>query len=130
MNRLAERFRIFMLGRYGTDQLSIGLLILYIIAIFIFRSGVLAVIPMLILIFYMYRTFSRNTIKRSKENQMFLKFWNPIARTFSMLKKQITDRDNRYYRCSGCHQQIRVPKGKGKICITCPKCRNEFIKKT
>jgi hypothetical protein len=71
------------------------------------------------LILALVRCFSRNTYKRYNEN-----------RRFSLLLDQIKDRNNRYYSCPKCRQTVRVPRGKGKIAITCPKCREKFIKKT
>ena len=66
-----------------------------------------------------FRTFSRNTYKRYRENRRFL-----------MLIDRVKDRDHKYFDCPRCHQPVRVPRGKGKIAITCPKCKEKFIKKT
>ena len=51
-------------------------------------------------------------------------------RRFLLLIDRIKDRNNRYFNCPKCRQTVRVPRGKGKISITCPKCREKFIKKT
>ena len=69
--------------------------------------------------FVLFRMFSRNIPARRRENQRFVNFLN-----------RLKDRDNRYFNCPQCHQMVRVPKGKGKINIRCPKCGNKFIKKT
>ena len=66
-----------------------------------------------------FRSLSRNVYKRYEENRKFLMFW-----------QKLKDKDHRYYNCPRCHQQVRVPKGKGKISITCPKCQEKFIKTT
>ena len=66
-----------------------------------------------------FRTFSRNTYKRYQENRRYLRFMD-----------QLRDKEHRYYTCPRCRQTVRVPKGKGKISITCPKCSERFIKKT
>ena len=66
-----------------------------------------------------FRTFSRNTYRRYQENRKFL-----------MLLARIKDRKHRYFTCPRCRQPVRVPRGKGKIAITCPKCKEKFIKKT
>ena len=65
------------------------------------------------------RTLSRNTYRRYQENRKFLQF-------FTRLK----DRQNRYFDCPKCRQLVRVPRGKGKIAITCPRCKEKFIRKT
>lgn len=31
-----------------------------------------------------------------------------------------------YYYCPNCKQQVRVPAGKGKVRITCPRCEHKF----
>lgn len=136
---MMERLRRFMYGRYGTDALNSGLLILYIVIVFLqmfLRNTVAGLALMLfsyvIIVYYFFRCFSRNIPKRYGENQKFLKFWNPIKNYFKFLKLCIQERSSskKLFRCPKCHQTIRVPKGKGKIAITCPKCRFEFIKKT
>ena len=66
-----------------------------------------------------FRMLSRNTYKRYQENRKYLRF-----------VERLKDRDHRYYDCPRCRQPVRVPKGKGKIAITCPKCKEKFIKKT
>lgn len=116
----------FMLGRYGTDKLSMWILgagvILCLLTMFI-------PVPLLDLIFTLAsyalmfwalgRTFSRNTYKRYQENRKFL-----------LLLERLKDRQHRHYSCPKCHQPVRVPKGKGKIAITCPKCGEKFIRKS
>ena len=66
-----------------------------------------------------FRMLSRNTYKRYQENRKYL-----------TLVERLKDREHRYFDCPRCRQPVRVPRGKGKIAITCPKCREKFIKKT
>ena len=49
---------------------------------------------------------------------------------FLMLLDRIKDREHRYFDCPKCRQPVRVPRGKGKIMITCPKCKERFQRKT
>ena len=126
--------RRMLMGRYGTDQLSIALFVLYFVLFFLSYipyCRFLAWIGLLLFAIILFRTFSRNVTKRYRENQIFLKFWNPIKNWFSKQKRRFHDRKfYRYYKCPNCKQTLRVPKGPGKIKITCPKCRTQFIKKT
>ena len=131
--------RRVMYGRYGNDQLSTFLFVLY-VAIFVFEmifkrtpaAPILMVVSYVIIFFYFFRCFSRNIYKRQAENRKFLAMWNPVKNYFKYLGRKWQERKgvNKLYRCPKCHQTIRVPKGRGKIAITCPKCRFEFIKKT
>ena len=115
----------FMAGRYGQDRLNITLLVVGCVLCFVqmfVPSGVgfvLTIISETLLILSLFRCFSRNTYKRYNENRKFL-----------LLIDRIKDRDHRYYTCPKCRQTVRVPKGKGKISITCPRCREKFIRKT
>ena len=128
-----------MYGRYGNGQLSTFLFVLY-VAIFVFEmifkrtpaAPILMVVSYVIIFFYFFRCFSRNIYKRQAENRKFLAMWNPVKNYFKYLGRKWQERKgvNKLYRCPKCHQTIRVPKGRGKIAITCPKCRFEFIKKT
>ncbi len=125
MKKIRQWFQHFMSGRYGTDKLNMCILwtSVAVMVISLFFQGalklVLGVVYYGLLIWAMFRTFSRNTYKRYQENRKFL-----------TLLERIKDRNHRYYSCPKCRQTVRVPRGKGKIAITCPKCRERFIKKT
>ena len=133
--RIGEAFRRFMYGRYGSDELNIGLLVTAVIVsllhsiltLFLGSSRIFATIvsPLLYLLvlallgFDLLRTFSRNIYARQKANRWFRQLWT-----------RIKDRKNRYFRCPKCKQMVRVPRKKGKINIRCPKCGEKFIRKT
>ena len=131
LQRFANSMRRFMAGRNGVDQLNFFLLIaavaLNVVSLILSRLGaVFAVVGMLVSLisygvlgWYLFRFFSRNLEKRILENRRYLTW-----------KSRIRDRQNRYYRCHNCKQTVRVPRGRGKICIKCPKCSEKFIKKT
>ncbi len=120
-------------GRNGADQLNLFLiftaLLLEIVVRFLSAAAdsgtvrtvcvILNVLSMAMFFVCLFRTFSRNLYRRQRENMRFLQFF-----------RQLKDRDNRYFRCPRCRQTVRVPRGRGKICIKCPKCGEKFIKKT
>jgi hypothetical protein len=123
---LVQWLRSFMAGRYGTDKLNMTILgvgvVCAVITIFVGNPVVdltLTVISYALMGWAIFRSFSRQTYKRYQENRRFL-----------MLVDRIKDRRNRYFECPRCRQIVRVPRGKGKIAITCPKCKERFIKKT
>ncbi len=126
--------RKFMMGRYGVDQLSVGLLFLsFLLSVifYFFPLGVLNYLVYIPFLVFLFRALSKNHSARRKENNAFLKLWNPIAGWFSKKNSRLsTYKTHRYFKCPGCKQEVRVPKNKGKIRITCPKCMLEFIKKT
>jgi len=127
-------FKKFMTGRYGPDQLSIALLFLSLlisIVLFFFPATVLSYLVYIPLIVFLFRILSKNIVRRRGENNKFLKIWTPIASWISKKQNQIIgSKTHSYYSCPSCKQSVRVPKGKGKIRIICPKCKTEFIKKT
>ena len=121
------------MNRYGMDSLNRALMVLYVIFLIISlitRQDVFMYISLGIVVYQVYRALSRNFTARTKENQVFIKFWNPIKRKYYSIKKKITDKTHRYFKCPKCKTEIRVPKNKGKIRITCPKCSEQFIKNT
>lgn len=122
----------FMYGRNGMDQLNRGLFWGY-MGVFLgqllfsmLRLRVPALIceillwPLMALIFF--RMFSKNLPKRREENQKFLNWWWGIKRRNADAKARHADRDHKYFTCKTCGTICRVPVGKGKIIITCPKC--------
>ena len=124
--KISAGMRRFMMGRYGTDKLNMAILcvglVACILSMFIRVAPVtlaLTVISYIFMGWAVFRSFSRNTYKRYQENRKYL-----------MALQKVKDREHRYYDCPRCRQQVRVPRGKGKIAITCPKCKEKFIRKT
>ena len=116
----------FMYGRYGHDRLNMALLgtgfVMCLISVFVNNWWVDLAMTLgsyALMIWALFRCFSRKTYRRYQENRKFL-----------LMVDCLKDRRNRYYACPKCRQTVRVPRGKGKIAITCPKCREKFIKKT
>ncbi len=131
---MQDKFRRFMQGRYGADQLSRFLttvgLILIILNLF-FRTGILNYLVLAILAYCYYRMFSRDYNRRYAENQKYLTLKNRTVYKVENWKKTLRERKIYHiYKCPGCGQKIRIPRGKGKIVVTCPKCRREFRKKS
>ena len=129
---MKEKFRRFMTGRYGADQLSQFLMIAAVVCMFISlfsRQGIFYWFALALIIYSYFRMFSKNYTKRYQENQRYMKYYSRVQ-TFLWKKKSElkTRKTHHIYKCPNCRQKIRVPKGKGKIAITCPKCRTEFIK--
>jgi hypothetical protein len=125
-------FRRFLMGRYGVDQLSFAMLLLSMVLMMFTRGRLwfLALLGMALLGLAYFRMLSRNISARAQENGRFLRYWYQAKNTWNRWVGQLDDKTHRYYRCPGCRQQLRVPKGRGRIVITCPRCRREFVKKT
>lgn len=125
-----------MAGRYGTDRLNqfmlIVLLVCAVINMFI-RNGYVSMLltswEILLIVFIYIRMFSRNLTKRYAENQKYLAVENKVRHFFGQ-KKYIQQQRKEYhiYSCPNCKQKIRIPKGKGKVSVRCPKCGTEFVK--
>ena len=131
---MKEKFRQFMIGRYGTDGLnqflSIASLVVLLIAI-ISRVNLFTYLGAALLIFFYYRTFSRNISKRTEENYKFYTLKDRVDNKFKGWKEQWANRKvYHYYRCPQCRQKLRVPRGRGRIQISCPRCGTQFIKKS
>ena len=123
-----------MQGRNGIDQYSQFLngvvLILFLISI-LTRSTFLGWAPFVRMGYMYFRIFSKNIPKRSMENQKFCNMRYDLSIKINKMKKQWEQRKiYRFFRCPMCKQKVRVPKGRGKICITCPKCREEFVRRS
>ncbi|MCI8465371.1 MAG: DUF2207 domain-containing protein [Lachnospiraceae bacterium] len=133
MGRFREKLTRFMYGRYGVDPLNrciMGVvLVLLVISLFVRHWSLYWMTVIGIGIAY-FRMFSRNIRKRSQENQRYLNSTAGLRKYFAKAKNRSQDKSHRYFTCPSCKQTVRVPRGKGKICITCPKCSQEFVKKT
>ena len=131
---MREKFARFMSGRYGADQLSrfmvTAALVIMVINLFL-GWGILSILVLALLVLCYFRMFSRNYQKRYEEN---LRYTQATARYRYWLSKQKDLWKQRkvyhIYRCPSCMQKVRVPRGKGKIIVTCPKCHTEFQKRS
>ena len=123
-----------MYGRYGIDSLGKCLFIFAIIFMLIANrteNGFWAILSWALLFYSYFRMFSRNIYKRSAENQLYLKKTYKIRCWILRQKNMMSQRKTHHiYKCPTCKQKIRIPRGKGRIEISCPKCRTKFIKKS
>jgi len=126
--------RRFMMGRYGVDQLSIALLVLSLIFTSLaklFRTPVLIYISYIPWGLSVFRILSRNIGKRSMENYRFSIVMSSVYAWFRKMRNRIErSKTQRSFKCPGCRTRLWVPKGKGKVIITCSKCKTEFRGRT
>lgn len=134
---MREKLAKLMYGRYGVDQLGRAMLIfalvLCVLSLFVPRrlSGIIYYISLILIILMYIRMFSKNIQKRYQENNKYLSLKVSFLRKFQREKEIFSQRRfYHFYRCPRCRQRIRIPRGKGRIEIRCPKCSQTFIKKS
>ena len=134
---LREKLAKLMYGRYGVDQLGRAMLIFALVlcelSLFVPRrlSGIIYYISLILIILMYIRMFSKNIQKRYQENNKYLSLKASFLRKFQREKEIFSQRRfYHFYRCPRCRQRIRIPRGKGRIEIRCPKCSQTFIKKS
>lgn len=129
-----NQFRKFMYGRYGFDRLTRDFVLLSML--FTLISSFTGFLPFyalgyIVLICALFRTFSKNIPKRSRENQIYIQMTSSLGKKLMNVKQILVGtKTHKYFRCNSCKQIIRVPRGKGNVCITCPKCKSEFVKRS
>ena len=129
LRRMGNSWARFMYGRNGVDQLNYALLILGLVlcvAEAILKWEIISVLTTVLWIVVMFRMFSRNIYKRRAENAKWTKFWYGFRHRMGAAKARHDDKEHKYFTCSNCKAICRVPAGKGKIVITCPKCGQEI----
>lgn len=128
-----EFLRKFMAGRYGTDQLNNTLMWTYLalcLISIISGWGLLYSVALVLMIVTLFRCFSRQVARRQAENAKFLQLVGPLKRRVKNLRTRVKDREHRYFRCPNCKQQMRVPRGKGRITVRCRSCGTTFEEKS
>ena len=127
---MKNKFFQFMRGRYGVDLLSKHLYFLaigFLLASFLFRMPLLNSISLVIILYVLFRNFSKKLNRRYQENQQYIFFRNKVKRKINKLKAR---KDYKYLKCPSCGTQTRVPRKKGKIVVTCPSCKHRFDAKS
>ena len=131
---MGEKLRRFFMGRYGMDSLNklIFIVTLILLAVMWFwPNRVVGLIFWILLLFGYFRCFSRNISARYAENRKYLQLTAKTREFFRKRKSRFAQRKiYKFFKCPQCRQQVRVPKGKGKINIKCPACGEQFIKKS
>ena len=132
LNKLIYSINEFMYGRYKGDELNRFLTIVYLIfwvLSFLPYLRFLMLLNSLIFIYIIYRAFSKNIYARRKELDKYFQIKNKFKSNIALNKqKHINRKTHLYFKCKNCKANLRVPKGKGKIEITCPKCKHTMIK--
>ena len=137
---MRDKFNKFMQGRYGVDNLSrftmgaaLVLIILTMFVNIVNRSvgSVLDFLGIAAIVYAYFRIFSRDIQKRYEENQKYLAMTSKFRLRFNKEKNLMKQRKTHHiYSCPGCGQKVRIPRGKGKIEIECPKCHTKFVKRS
>ncbi len=123
----------WMRGRYGVDQLgrvtstaSLVCLLLTLVP----RLGFLLYVGVALLALSYWRMLSRNVAGRYRENATYLAYLGRLRRRWDRVKARTAGRRTHHFlRCSGCGAEMKVPRGKGKVRITCPSCKTQFVRK-
>ena len=130
---ILQKLKEFMYGRYGADQLSFALtvsgFVFYTVYVFS-RFRLLYFFSLIVYGIAIYRTLSKNITKRRIENQKFMSLWYKVKNKWVGIRADFEERKTyKHFKCPNCGQKIRIPRGRGKVEIRCPKCSNKFIKK-
>lgn len=129
LNNLRYKFQQFMIGRYGIDEFYYFLLICYTILLVIncfVKSAGIYIALWIILIYSIFRLFSKNISARQKENARFLRAKFQFKKFYTQKKMQISDKQHVYRKCPACNATLRFPRRKGKHDAVCPRCKKSF----
>ena len=126
--------RDFMIGRYGPDHLGIAMIIVsFILSIL---NAIIGYMPLIFLSYFMFgltlfRMLSRNIYRRRAENDKFIKYWWPVRTKIKKIVERIKQiKTHKIFKCKKCKNKLRIPRGKGKLQVTCPKCGEKVFKKS
>lgn len=130
-----------MYGRNGMDQLNRALFWMYIVVWAVasilsmalknqMLTAILNCLMWFLFVVLFFRMFSKNLNKRRLENQKWVNWWWGVKNKSAGAKARHADKDHKYFTCKACRTICRVPAGKGKIIITCPKCGAKIEAKT
>ena len=123
----------FMYGRYGNDQLNMVLVLLSLALYLVFAVTswtFLYAVSFMLMAVALFRYLSRNYDRRRAENGKFLSLVQPVTRWYRLRRTIRRDKDHCYFKCPNCGQQLRVPRGKGRITVTCRGCGASFQEKS
>ena len=131
--KFKTKFRQFMIGRNGADELSFTLLIAGLIIAIVASLTGSAIINLLSTALYVLcvlRILSRNIAKRYEENRKFVEWKQNQKTSISQAKIRLQNiRKYKYFKCPECQALLKLPRKVGEVTVTCGKCRHAFKKK-
>lgn len=140
LTMIREDIQKAMTTRCGQDELNHLLLLIgfiYVVAALFTKKQIFALVGAVFIVLCYMRVFSKKVDNRRRENAVYMKYMGNVVRYTEYLVlcvrmkiKSLVDKEYAYFVCGQCKQIIRVPKGKNKVSIRCPKCSHTFIKRT
>ena len=133
VNKIKYNIARFMQGRYGYDQFNNFIILLSLFFAFLnmfIHHDIMVVISYCLLFYAVFRMLSKNIWDRQKEYFAFLDYTKGIRQHGNVFKRNLKDKEYKYFLCPNCKQMVRVPRGKGNIEIKCPKCQHKFDRKS
>lgn len=126
------RLMHWMQGRYGIDELTQGLMILgcgLVVINFFVGVSLFSMLSLVCFILGFLRIFSRNYAARKRELETYCRIMEKPKAWWRLTNKRYENRHTTlYFKCKGCGAVLNVPKGKGKLLVTCPKCGTKVEK--
>ena len=131
----------FMVGRNGPDALaraSLWMGVLFTFLEIITGLGICSLIGMVFLLDLLFgdpawlpHPVARNIAARARENARYIALTAKPRAAWARFNTRWDQRKTtKFLKCPQCGQSLSVPKGKGTLKITCPKCRNQFTTKS
>lgn len=125
---LNDLFKNANKSNYGFDRFSKFILIFSLI---FFTNKWTAVIGLFLLLVVTFRYFSKDKYKRHLEEMAYEQWLYKVKYYFNLQKNKIKEkRIHVIKKCPYCGQKLRLPRGKGKIIVTCKACKKDFKAKT
>lgn len=132
---MKDKIKNYLQKVYGVDFFSKTMIVFALILSLInlkFKNRVIEIITMLLIVYFgIFRVFSVNKYQRMIENQKFAKAVKPMTDFFEKYKiRALNSKDKKYIKCPNCKKEMKIPRNKGKIRVTCPHCGHRFVKKS
>lgn len=132
---MKDKIKNYLQKVYGVDFFSKTMIVFALILSLInlkFKNRVIEIITMVLIVYFgIFRVFSVNKYQRMIENQKFAKAVKPMTDFFEKYKIRASNsKDKKYIKCPNCKKEMKIPRNKGKIKVTCPHCGHKFVKKS
>ena len=132
---MKDKIKNYLQKVYGVDFFSKTMIVFALILSLInlkFKNRVIEIITMVLIVYFgIFRVFSVNKYQRMIENQKFAKAVKPMTDFFEKYKiRALNSKDKKYIKCPNCKKEMKIPRNKGKIKVTCPHCGHKFVKKS